>query len=179
VLIRSRLNNRTDHAFAFSSEAPGTVGAGGDDHEHPAQEHKNGAYLQSYPVFRFVQVSLLAAEPDGRKEARSCTAEGIGPVVETVAGNGECCDSGGDGGPALSAALDSPRALAVAPDGSILSPSASGCAGSDATGSLRPSPATEAALSRNRITTVSATAPHDRSRLHLSISQRMRTVRCI
>jgi YD repeat-containing protein len=48
------------------------------------------------------------------------TAEGIGPVVETVAGNGECCDSAGDGGPALAAALDSPRALAVAPDGSIL-----------------------------------------------------------
>jgi RHS repeat-associated protein len=46
-------------------------------------------------------------------------AEAIGPVVETVAGNGECCESAGDGGPAAMAALDSPRALAVASDGTV------------------------------------------------------------
>ncbi|MEO8452826.1 MAG: hypothetical protein ABI647_23755, partial [Gemmatimonadota bacterium] len=47
------------------------------------------------------------------------TAEAIGPVVQTVAGIGGCCGSSGDGGRATAATLESPRAIAVAPDGTL------------------------------------------------------------
>jgi YD repeat-containing protein len=45
-------------------------------------------------------------------------ADALGPVIHTVAGNGTA-GFGGDGGPATQAALQTPRGLAVGPDGSL------------------------------------------------------------
>jgi RHS repeat-associated protein len=52
----------------------------------------------------------------GNGERRS--AEAIGPVIATMAGNGGISDSG-DGGPALQAGLNDPTDVLVAPDGSF------------------------------------------------------------